>query len=353
MQTEKIKEEFSFKSNARNEILACLDEKYGSYKTTPKDENVEYYYLFPDKSSIKVYKGDKGTILFDGRKEDYQEFREKDMRLNRELVEEEKANSPCISDLNFKHKTIGSDEAGKGEVFKNMVVTAAVVDGKSEIKKFIEKGVDNSEWIKGKISSIGEEITGIHSWEEIMDKKLLSTERFVTRIVTNEEYNARCSEAAKNGKSVHGFQETLLTEAYVEVLREAYRKNSDGMIVVDNFLNNREKEVMFFKEMVSFGKPAINQNHVFMTTQGDSKIMAVSLASVISSYISGLGYHYAQKRLNDTYGAPDLELPAGSVSAEELAEFFSKLKPERRDEFINKYAKKYFKNVKKAMTLLK
>lgn len=143
-----------------------------------------------------------------------------------------------------------------------------------------------------------------------------------------------------------------MTGAYMEVLREACRKNPDGMIVVDNFLKNREREIISFKEELSFGEPAINQNHVFMTTQGDSKIMAVSLASVISSYISGLGYHYTQKLLNDTYGTSDLKLPAGSDSAEELAELFLKLKPEGRDEFINKYAKKYFKNMKKAMTLL-
>lgn len=71
-----------------------------------------------------MYKGDKDTISFYGRNEDYQELREKDMRLNRKLVEEEKANSPCISDLNFKHKTIGGDETGKSEVFRNMAVCA-------------------------------------------------------------------------------------------------------------------------------------------------------------------------------------------------------------------------------------
>ncbi|MCI8834634.1 MAG: hypothetical protein HFH24_04580 [Ruminococcus sp.] len=340
--------DFSFVPTAKDEILDCLEEKYKDYKTPPgeKEIYVERYYQFEDKSDIRVYKdkeGKKVTIFLQGRERDYQELREKDMRLNREPVEESKADAPSIAELNFHHQTIGSDETGNGETFKNLVVTAAYVGAENEIRRFIGMGVDDSKRISRKIPSIGKEVTGIDCWEEIKDKTLLCTDRFVTRIITNEEYNRRCYENGENKNDV-------IKEAHLQVLREVYKRNPGSMIVVDDFYDGKEQEIEDFKRELSSGDSAIDPTHVFMTVKADFKIMAVSLASVISAYICNLYCDYVQGILNREYkrdSEEQLALPK-NPGADELSVFLFKLKPERKEEFMAKYAKN-FGNVQDTM----
>ncbi len=347
------REYYSFVPTDKAKTLACIEEKYGAHEES-KEEYVERYYKGEDNRFIKVYK-DKcengikvrnGKILMYGLDEDYQELREKDMRLNGNPVEE--SGSPLISDLNFKYKTIGSDETGKGEMFKYLVVTAAYVDGENDVKRFIKLGVDDSKEISDKIASIGKAVTGISSWEELLEKlnekQLFVTDCSVTKIITNEEYNERCCE---NGENVN----EVIKKAHLEVLREAYKIHPGSMIVVDNFYDKSQNSIVKFKEELSSGDSTMDSDHVFMTVQADSKIMAVSLASVISAYICDLGFDYVQGIFDDCSKNTDQEihLPKGSsLSIDKLADFFSNLKPDQKDEFINKYAKK-FNNVQKAI----
>lgn len=348
------KEYYSFVPMDKTKILECIEEKYSEYKVTTKEETVERYYKFKDKCFIKVYKdrynknGKKernGKILMYGRNEDYQEFREKDMRLNCNAVEESKSDSPLISDLNFNHKIIGSDETGKGETFKYLIVTAAYIEGVNDIKRFIELGIDDSKDIPSKIQAIGEEITCIHSWDELLEKlnekNLFVTDCSVTKIITNEEYNERCCEKKENVNDI-------IKEAHVEVLKEIYKRYPDSKIVVDDFYGKKKNAIDDFKKELSFGNSSIKCENVFMTVKADSKIMAVSLASVISTYICNLGCDYVQKMVNNIYkkdSKAKLNLPKGNPGTTELSEFFSKLKPEQKDEFINRYVKKSFDNV--------
>ncbi len=356
------KENYSFIPTDKN-ILAGIDKKYEKYKVYEDSEfnsNNKIYrrYKFEDGSSIVVYKdayekGRKmrnGKVQMCGRNEDYQEFRELDMRSNNNPIEEAKTDSPLISDLNFNHKIIGSDETGKGETFKYLVVTAAYTDGTDDIKKYIKMGIDDCKETPGKIQKIGEEITGIHSWNELLgklnNKNLFITNCSVTKIITNEEYNKRCPEENANH---------ILKETHLEVLKEVYKKHPDSKMVVDNFYDKNETGIRKFKEELSSGNSSTDSEQIFVTTKADSKIMAVSLASVISRYICSLGCDYVQGILDNIKktSGENLLLPLNSPGAKDLSEFFLKLKPDSLDDFINKYAKKRFGNVETALSIVK
>lgn len=349
------KEYYSFIPMNKTQILACIKEKYKEYEEPNKE--CEMYCKFKDHSFIKVFKSAKGErngkILTYGRNEDYQEFREKDMRLNCNHVEQSKTDSPFISELNFKYKTIGSDESGKGEIFKYLVITAAYVDGANDIKKFIKLGVDDSKEIPNKVPIIAEEITKIHNWDELLknlnEKKLFVTDCSVTKIITNEEYNERCCEKGENTNDI-------IKGAHLEVVKELYKNHSGSMIVVDNFYGEDKKAIVKFKEELSFGDSSTDFEHIFMAAKADSKIMAVSLASIISTYICNLAYDYVQKTLDDYKKDPEEELllyKGSQCTDKVLINFFLKLKPDLLEDFINKYTKKNFANVQAAINKMK
>lgn len=355
-------QDYSFIPTDEN-TLASIDKKYKEYKEYEDSElksgsNVYRRYKFEDGSSITVYKdayknGKKlrnGKVYMYGRNEDYQKFREQDMNGNNNPIEEAKTDSPLIADLNFNHKIIGSDETGKGEPFKYLVVTAAYTNGTDDVRKYIKLGIDDSKETSNKIRKIGEEITGVHSWNELLEKlnnkALFITDCSVTKIVTNEEYNKRCLEKNVN---------EILKEAHLEVLKEVYKKHPDSKIVVDNFLDKDKTAIQNFKEEMSSGDSSIDLNNIFVTTKADSKIMAVSLASVISTYICNLGCDYVQGILDNIKenSEENLLLPLNSPGTKKLSDFFLKLKPDSLENFINKYVKKSFGNVEAALSMIK
>lgn len=163
-----LKDYYSFIPTSKDKTLATIEEKYSEYKIPSNENNVESYYRFNDGGFIKVYKDTyekkrNGKIFMYACSEDYQELRERDMRLHHNHVEESNTASPLISDLNFNHKVIGSDETGKGETFKYLVITAAYVGGADDVKKYIKLGIDDSKEIPKKIQKIGRELTHVYS----------------------------------------------------------------------------------------------------------------------------------------------------------------------------------------------
>lgn len=323
-----------------------LKKQYGDLQSA-KSANMSGMYPFPDKSRIDVYK--TGNVVFVNKHEDYCKFRTLDMKQDDVHVEETDKSTPTLSCLNFEHAVVGSDETGKGEVFKPFIITAAYVKDEEDLFKYLKMGVTDSKKIKGKIATIGKTLTGISSWEEIMDAPLIANDLFVTKIVTNEEYNCRCRE--KNGDD-KGVQEALLTEAHLQVLRELHKRHPESMIVVDDYIHGKGIEV--FKNTLSTGVDAVPREKIFFTTQGDWKVMAVGLASNISYYFSTLGVEYVQKQLNQIYKRNDIsevKMFTGSENVAGVKEFLTKLKPELKDEFMYKYAKCYFDNVKAVMNL--
>lgn len=339
-------EQFTLRPRNIAVVLKELDAMYGCMEPASA-ATMSGVYTFPNKGRIEIFK--TGTVTFKGRSEDYWKLRILDMKEDREAVEAGNPGSPAICCLNFEHSIVGSDETGKGEVFKPIIVTAAYVQNEEEMYKYLKLGVTDSKQIKGKINTICKDLTGIQNWEEIKDRELIITDLFVSKIVSNEEYNRRSRE--RNGDS-EGVLEELLEEAHIQVLKELYKKHSESMIVVDDYTNGRKVEA--FRKKLAQGEDGIPGEKVFMTTQGDGKVMAVGLASIISYYICTLGFEYAKEQLNQIYKRPEipmLELSATSEKTEAVEEFLAKLRPELKDEFMDKYAKCYFGNVRAAMKL--
>lgn len=327
-------------------VKEALKKQYGDLQPA-KSVNMSGMYLFPDNSRIDVYK--TGNVVFVNRHEDYCKFRTLDMKQDNVHVEEADKSTPILSCLNFEHAVVGSDETGKGEVFKPFIITAAYVKDEEDLLKYLKMGVTDSKKIKGKIATIGKMVTGISRWEEIMDAPLIANDLFVTKIVTNEEYNRRCRE--RNGDD-EGVQKELLTEAHLQVLRELHKRHPESMVVVDDYIHSKDIEV--FKNTLSTGADAVPREKIFFTTKGDWKVMAVGLASNISYYFSTLGMEYVQKQLNQIYkrnNISEVKMFNGSEKSEVVEEFLAQLKPELKDEFMDKYAKCYFDNVKAVMNL--
>ncbi len=248
------------------------------------------------------------------------------------------------------HKIIGSDETGKGEIFKYLVVTAAYTGGADDIEKYDQSGVDDSKKIPKKIPKIGKELTGINDWEDLLkhlnEKGLFVTDRSVTKIITNKEYNERWGK--EKGKENAN---DIIKEAHLEVISELYKRYPGSEIVVDNFYGKSHRFIDKFKmELSSRISPEISE-HIFVENNADSNCKAVSLASVISAYICNLCYDHVQEMLTPYKKniERNLTLPKGSPGIDNLSIFFSELKPERKNEFIHEYAKKSFSNVQKAL----
>lgn len=280
--------------------------------------------------------------------EAYCEFREMDMREDRELVEKFNLSSPSLVEINFNHIVIGSDETGTGEIFKPLVVTAAYIKDIDEMMKYMRMGVTDSKNIEGKVEGIAHAITGINTFEDIRDaaysETVISNEDalYAIRVITNEELNAKCVDG-----DIDGVKESLLKEAHFEVLKYLYDRHPGATVVVDDFTDNKKVEKI--KDELSVDIPREN---IFLTTKGDAKIMAVALGSVISSHISNIGLEDAKmeyKKILKDDADYNIELPAGSPDAEELIPILKQIKPECLEEFMNKYAKKYYKNVISAM----
>lgn len=337
---------FSLKPRNGEQVIAELESRYSAWKCASANPHMAWEYRFPDKGRIDVYKSN--AIVFTGRHEDFCICRELDMRCDTQPIEGK--GSPAISSLNFEHAVVGSDETGKGEVFRPFVMAAAYVRDEKELQEFLRMGVNDSKQIAGKIDQIGKAVTKINTWEEIMDQPFFVTDRFAVRVVSNEEYNRCCRE--RGGDDSEGVQHMQQEAAHMQILRALYGKHPESMVVVDDYTDGRG--VKAFKDKLSAGQGAVPREKIFLTTKGDNKIIAVALASVISRYICKLAVDYACRQWNEVYKLPhvaETALPNGAAIAGGTEAFLRKLRPELREEFMDRYAKKYFENVRSAMKL--
>lgn len=264
---------------------------------------------------------------------------------------------------------IGSDETGKAEPFRYIVVTAAYIDGKNEIEKYTEMGVKDSKKFKSskkRIKDIAKKIieetltleNAISNWDDIEklrdksfgDKILIVTDRFATEIMPNERYNERHG----NGEN----QNDILEEMHLDVLGALYERCPGSKIVVDNFCDSsNDCTEKFIEDIYSniSGKHPIKHDDICVIKEAEQQYKAVALASIISTYIRDLCFEHVQNLLNDDrhhYSRRELSLPNNNPSAtgttsEGIKAFFDGLNWEEKENgltkgeaFINKYAKK-------------
>lgn len=243
---------------------------------------------------------------------------------------------------------IGSDETGKGEIFRQMIATAAYV--KPENIRGLEKlhVKDSKKMKQEQIRKTGRELTGIASYSDFKGREgtviKMELVTFCIGVLTNREYNEQ--QGTTDGSvDADILLERLHRDAIHTLSQEIEKETGKYDIVVDDFLsgNGKDEKRMKFKE--SFHLPGNKQ--IRLETEADANVMAVSCASVISKYLELL---YIDELLEE-HNLTEADIPkTGGITPEEFDSLCKKLKDDGKDPelFFKHYAKK-FKNVQKLL----
>lgn len=254
-------------------------------------------------------------------------------------------NKISLEELNFQKCIIGSDEAGKGEVFRPLITVAAYVRPEN-MDKLIELGVKDSkdydkvfEKAKEKFYPIGEELTGFTSYRDFEGKegKVIHTDyvTFVASVLLNEKFNLKFKPGSGN-KS--GNLHDLLRHEHKAALLTLAGDVSYDYMVVDDFQDGRHHDMLLKEIDIQAGKAVI-------ATKADSQVMAVACASVIAYYLNNLYADALDKILESEYG---ISIPLARSADHNTEAFQAPLKKlneiskEKYEEFLIKYAKKHY-----------
>ena len=171
--------------------------------------------------------------------------------------EKKKEKSEIIIDPKIYYSnSIGSDEVGTGDFFGPIVVTAAYVS-KDNIKFLEELGVKDSKKLDD---------------NKIMEivPKIIKKIPYKSMILTNKEYNLKYSDDINMNKIKAILHNKVLVE-----LSSIYKAD---YIVVDEFA----KAPIYYNYLKNSSN--VCKNITFMT-KGESKVLSVACASMISRYI--------------------------------------------------------------------
>ena len=255
-----------------------------------------------------------------------------------------------LKELNFEKCIIGSDEAGRGEMFRPLITVAAYVSPEN-VDRLIEMGVKDSKAYgnvykkaKEKFYPIGKKLTGFTSYKDFEGKegKVIRTDcaTFVASPLLNHKFNKDFKPGS--GKR-SGNLEDLLRHEHKEVVQTLAGAVPYDYVVVDDFQNglhhDRIREVM-----------NVPKGQAVIVIKADSKVIAVACASVIAYYLSNLYVDAVDHILEHEYG---INIPL-ERSTHYNAEAFqaplrklNEISKEKYEEFLEKYAKKYYiKNMK-------
>lgn len=306
------------------------------------------------------------TVFFKfNRYVEYCILREEDM-LN-DCEEVEGVDTPTMKVLNFDRPVIGSDETGVSEAFKPIVVVGTYVKNRKELKKWIHLGISDSKDFElkkddgtknfaersKKIRIIGKALTGFSKWSEVetllklLEGKVLKNDFFAIRVITNEEFNQECiKESIKNQTEIissNKVKDRMVKEAHIAVLSELKKGKPGETVVIDDFtfVDKKEEQQETKSKFKTDIEKALENIPVYFTIKGDAKIMAVALASIISTYICYLVIDEAEekyKRLGLT------GYPLRSNLTDEFLKSIESLDKEKMIEmssFVQKYVKIY------------
>ncbi len=241
----------------------------------------------------------------------------------------EKGSSP--EELNFRKNVIGSDETGKGEVFRPLIVVAAYVK-KEHAEALIKEGIRDSKSYKTKekLCEIGKKLTGFTSYADfekqresgmVMEKAYVT---FAADVVSNGVYNQNWK-AKEGGLNENG----LMRACHGEVVNSLAKEVTYDYVVVDNFEESHPNHIQ--NEM------NLPEDKMIIAKKADEFVLAVACASVIAKYLSCL---YMEKLAAD-YGLDESEDfgRTGEFRAEMLERLWEKLENPRL--FFKNYIKKF------------
>lgn len=266
-------------------------------------------------------------------------------RYSNGMVKTAAGNEISLEELNFKKSIAGSDEAGKGEVFRPLITVAAYVRPE-DTDKLIELGVKDSkaygkEYEKAKkiFYPIGEALTGFISYKDFEGKegKVIRTDyvTFAVSVLLNNKFNENFKPGS--GNKTGNLHELLKFEHKTALLALAGEVSYDYM-VVDDFQDGWHHD-RILKEFDILAEKTV------IATKADSKVMAVACASVIAYYLTNLYVDALDKMLESKYGisvpldrSANYRTEAFQVPLRKLNE----ISKEEYEEFLVNYAKKHY-----------
>ena len=261
------------------------------------------------------------------------------------MVKTEAGNEVSLEELNFEKCIIGSDEAGKGEIFRPLITAAACVRPEN-MEKLLGLGVKDSkaygkdyETAKEIFYPIGEMLTGFTSYKDFEGRegKVIRTDyaTFVVSVLLNDKFNKDFKPGS--GKKSGNLQEVLRQEHKAALLTLAKEVSCDYM-VLDDFQDGWNHDRILKELDIPAGQAVI-------ATKADSKVMAVACASVIAYYLTNLYVDALDQMLESAYG---IHIPLAR-SADYNSEAFqaplkllNSISKEKYEEFLVQYAKKHY-----------
>ena len=239
---------------------------------------------------------------------------------------------------------IGSDEVGKIEPLKQLIVVAVHVKA-DMFDKMRALGVDDSKKIPTKISKIGKILTGFDSFEQFESGKVYETEEYgltyCPYILSNAEYN-KYHEAGINANEVLTRIHNEANLRLLQHLEEAGIKISD--IVIDDYMNGYgAKKFGEYLNENGYDKDKLTDKTglklTFETKADGTYKEIVGTASDICAYLDGL----CQEYLNNKYG---MELDYGNIvnhpsMGKRLRDSFKRIKEMDPDMSDVKHTKTY------------
>ena len=251
-----------------------------------------------------------------------------------------------LEELNFKKNVIGSDETGKGEVFRPLIVVAAYVK-KENVEKLIEYNIRDSksykvrnedervkyELTKMKIGDIGKKLTGFTSYTDFEKQREngIVFERdyvtFVANVIPNGVYNETCkTEKTKKG-SLN--QNDLMRDEHAAAVELLAKEVKYDYVVIDNFEHAHPENIQ--------EKIKLPAEKMIIVEKADEFAIAVACASVIAKYLGNL---YIEKLAAD-YKLDEFEDlgKTGEFTQEMCDQLWKKLENPRL--FFKNYVKKF------------
>lgn len=241
--------------------------------------------------------------------------------------------------------SIGSDETGKGEIFRSLVVTAAWVRA-DVVQELRDLGVKDSKAYHGnakRLAEIGSALTGVLpsdtlDWDEVESGLVTRTDGViaVTVLLPNKNLEEIHSETFNQDSILCSWHKIAITKLQ-KVLAEAGETYEH--IVIDDFLAGMRtgKRGDKYANLVSVVTEAPGDYAFHMEMRADADYMAVSAASIISTYLEQKYLEHLSEVLLVEYGM-DAEVPDGPINPSVRA-FLRELKAHGAEDFFQQYGK--------------
>lgn len=226
-----------------------------------------------------------------------------------------------------KQVYIGSDEVGKGEPLRRLIVVSAYVDDDPEHQKLRKKHyLENDSKVYAGVSDprimeAGRSLTDFCTFEDCKDGIYENEEYgvvYAIRSITNRQLNQMHENNCNQNKILSILHNRVNEDLYQEMTR---RGRKPECVVIDNYMGEYSYKFSQYLADVEEKKLFDEKDlQIDFCTKAEAKYPAVACASVIGSYIEALWQNKVCEDLMARGGNPDC-LSFGNTGAGVLAEF--------------------------------